>query len=250
MFEGRAMTLAELAGKSGVRRFCVDLPIGLTVLTLCLLAGEELRVWLRLIIPGNLLGLFVLLLCFHLRVIPVQLIEEAANRVLYVMPALFIPLFVSAISQDQLWSRLGWVLLPALLIATAALWIFVGHLAQRLWQEAKSLIPKSVTTAVAVGIAEEASSGRPPHEQLMEPLLAIGIMISPLSGAVLGPLVLRIAGVRDHRAVGLALGCTSIGMGVARAFEIDATAGAFASVGMSLTAVCAGFILPWLLRLI
>ena len=134
------------------------------------------------------------------------------------------------------------------------------------WQEAKSLIPKSVTTPVAVGIAEEASSGRPPHEQLMEPLLAIGIMISdeqlmepllaigimisPLSGAVLGPLVLRIAGVRDHRAVGLALGCTSIGMGVARAFEIDATAGAFASVGMSLTAVCAGFILPWLLRLI
>ena len=118
------------------------------------------------------------------------------------------------------------------------------------WQEAKSLIPKSVTTPVAVGIAEEASSGRPPHKQLMEPLLAIGIMISALSGAVLGPLVLRIAGVRDRRAVGLALGCTSIGMGVARAFEIDATAGAFASVGMSLTAVCAGFILPWLLRLI
>ena len=118
------------------------------------------------------------------------------------------------------------------------------------WQEAKSLIPKSVTTPVAVGIAEEASSGRAPHEQLVEPLLAIGIMISALSGAVLGPLVLRIAGVWDRRAVGLALGCTSMGMGVARAFEIDATAGAFASVGMSLTAVCAGFILPWLLRLI
>jgi holin-like protein len=74
VIESRAMTLAELAGKNGVRRFCVDLPIGLTVLTLCLLTGEELRVWLHLIIPGNLLGLFVLLLCFHLRVIPVQLI--------------------------------------------------------------------------------------------------------------------------------------------------------------------------------
>lgn len=132
VIESRAMTLAELAGKSGVRRLCVDLPIGLTVLILCLLAGEELRVWLHLIIPGNLLGLFVLLLCFHLRVIPVQLIEETASKVLYVMPALFIPLFVSAICQDQLWSRLGWVLLPALLIATAALWIFVGHLAQHL----------------------------------------------------------------------------------------------------------------------
>ena len=118
------------------------------------------------------------------------------------------------------------------------------------WQDAKSLIPKSITTPVAVGIAEEASSGRAAHERLVEPLLAIGIMISALSGAVLGPLVLRIAGVRDRRAVGLALGCTSIGVGTARAFEIDATAGAFASVGMSLTAICAGFFLPWFLRLI
>jgi putative effector of murein hydrolase len=81
-------------------------------------------------------------------------------------------------------------------------------------------------------------------------VLAIGIMISALSGAVFGPVVLRLAGVRDRRAVGLALGCTSSGIGVARAFEIDATAGAFASVGMGLTAICARFILPWLLRLI
>jgi putative effector of murein hydrolase len=48
----------------------------------------------------------------------------------------------------------------------------------------------------------------------------------------------------------LALGCASIGVGTARAFEIDSTAGAFASIGMSLTAICAGFVLPWILRLI
>jgi putative effector of murein hydrolase len=118
------------------------------------------------------------------------------------------------------------------------------------WQGAKSLVPKSVTTPVAVGIVEAVSAGSPPPDQLLEPLLAIGIMISALSGAVLGPVVLRLAGVRDRRAVGLALGCASSGIGVARAFEIDATAGAFASVGMSLTAICAGFILPWLLRLL
>ena len=34
-----------------------------------------------------------------------------------------------------------------------------------------------------------------------------------------------------------------------RAFEIDATTGAFASVGMSLTAIFAGLVLPWVLRL-
>jgi putative effector of murein hydrolase len=118
------------------------------------------------------------------------------------------------------------------------------------WREAKSLVPKSVTTPVALGIIKEGSFGRAPQNQLLESVLGIGIMISALSGAVLGPLVLQLTGVRDRRAVGLALGCTSIGVGTARAFEIDSTAGAFATIGMSLTAICAGFVLPFLLRLI
>ena len=117
------------------------------------------------------------------------------------------------------------------------------------WQEVKSLVPKSVTAPVALGIVKEVSLGRAPHDQLLEPLLAVGIMISALSGAVLGPVVLHLTGVRDRRAVGLALGCASHGVGTARAFEIDSTAGAFASVGMSLTAILAGVVLPWVLRL-
>jgi len=118
------------------------------------------------------------------------------------------------------------------------------------WREAKSLVPKSVTAPVALGVIREASAGQPPENQLLESLVALGVMVSALSGAVLGPLVLHWVGVRDRRAVGLALGCASHGVGTARAFELDATAGAFASVGMSLTAICAGFVLPWFLRLI
>ena len=118
------------------------------------------------------------------------------------------------------------------------------------WREAKSLVPKSVTAPVALAVIKEGSLGKAPQDQLVEPLLAIGIMISALSGAVLGPVVLQLTKVRDRRAVGLALGCASHDVGTARAFEIDSTAGAFASVGMSLTAIFAGFFLPWLLRLI
>lgn len=117
------------------------------------------------------------------------------------------------------------------------------------WQEVKSLVPKSVTAPVALAIIKEGSLGRAPQDQMIESLLAVGIMISALSGAVLGPVVLQLTGVRDRRAVGLALGCASHGVGTARAFELDSTAGAFASVGMSLTAIFAGIILPWVLRL-
>jgi holin-like protein len=80
--------------------------VGFAVLVLSIIAGEQIKIWLRLPVPGNLLGLFILLLCFRLRLIAPQLIEEAANRLLYVLPALFIPIFVSAIGQGQLWSQM------------------------------------------------------------------------------------------------------------------------------------------------
>jgi holin-like protein len=114
------------------RRLLIELPFGLIVLLLSLLSGEQIKNWLHQPIPGNVLGLFILLICFRLRLIPPQLVEEASNRLLFVLPALFIPIYVSAIGQGQLWSPTSWVLLGTLLVATASLWIFVGHLAQRL----------------------------------------------------------------------------------------------------------------------
>src|SRR6267378_2803653 len=79
------------------RRLWIELPIGVIVLLLGLLSGEGIKSWLHLPIPGNVLGLFVLLLCFRLRLIPPQLVEQASNRLLFVLPALFIPIYVSAI---------------------------------------------------------------------------------------------------------------------------------------------------------
>jgi putative effector of murein hydrolase len=44
-------------------------------------------------------------------------------------------------------------------------------------------------------------------------------------------------GIRDFRARGLAIGVTAHGFGAARAFQVDPTAGAFASLGMALNAI-------------
>jgi holin-like protein len=129
---GSKTTTPTAFANSRVRHLWIDLPVGFAVLVVSILAGEQLKIWLHLPIPGNVLGLFILLLCFRLRLIPPRLIEEAANRLLYVLPALFIPIYVSGIGRGQLWSKMGCVLLPTLLAATALLWMFVGHLAQYL----------------------------------------------------------------------------------------------------------------------
>jgi holin-like protein len=108
------------------------LPVGFAVLVLALLTGEQIKTCLHVPIPGNVLGLFVLLPGFYLRLISPQLVEDAAKRLLFVLPALSIPLFVSAIGRGQLWSHNGWAFLAVILLATAGLWAFVGHSAQHL----------------------------------------------------------------------------------------------------------------------
>ena len=115
-----------------LRRLLIELPAGFTILLLSLWGGEQIKNWLHQPIPGNVLGLFILLVCFRLRLIPPRLVEEASNRLLFVLPALFIPIYVSAIGPGECWSQMSWILLPTLLAATASLWIFVGHLAQHL----------------------------------------------------------------------------------------------------------------------
>ena len=133
---GAATAAAAPAVHRGAwRRFLIELLLGFSVLVLGLLAGDQVKMWLHLPVPGNVLGLFFLLLSFRLRLLPPQLIAKAANQVLSVLPALFIPIYVSAIGQGQLWSQMSWILVSALLLVTAGLWIFVGHLAQKLLRQ-------------------------------------------------------------------------------------------------------------------
>jgi holin-like protein len=133
---GAATPLAAPAVHRGTRwRFLIELSVGFSVLVLGSLAGDQVKIWLHLPIPGNVLGLFFLLLSFRLRLLPPQLIEKAANQVLYVLPCLFIPIYVSAIGQGQLWSQMSWILVPMLLLVTGGLWVFIGHLAQKLLRQ-------------------------------------------------------------------------------------------------------------------
>lgn len=92
-----------------------------------------------------------------------------------------------------------------------------------------TLAPKSATAAVAVEVANSQGG--------IAGLTAVIVISTGVFGAVFGPLILKLGGVHDERAVGFALGVASHGIGTARAFQISETAGAFASVGMILNAL-------------
>ncbi len=99
---------------------------------------------------------------------------------------------------------------------------------------------KSITSPVA---AQLALDNRVPVDASLA-----GVLIAGMLGATVGPTALRWLRVRDERAVGLALGSSAHGIGVARAVEISRTAGAFASISMSGTAMLGALVLPRLLR--
>jgi predicted murein hydrolase (TIGR00659 family) len=105
-----------------------------------------------------------------------------------------------------------------------------------------SLAPRSVTTPVAMGIAERIGG--------LPSLTAAVVICSGVVGAALGPAVLTLARVRDWRARGLAMGTAAHGIGTARALSVDATAGAFSGLAMGLNALATALLLPLLWRLL
>lgn len=93
----------------------------------------------------------------------------------------------------------------------------------------RTLVAKSVTTAVAIGISERVGG--------LTDLLPAIVVATGVWGACVGPSVCRRLRVTDDRAVGLALGIAAHAGGMARAFQLSETAGAYATVGLILNAL-------------
>ena len=99
-----------------------------------------------------------------------------------------------------------------------------------------SLAPKSVTTPIAMGIAE-ALGGIPP-------LTAVLVILTGIIGAVAVTPLMNLLKMTDMRARGFAAGVAAHGIGTARAFQVDPVAGAFAGIGMALNGALTALLTP------
>jgi putative effector of murein hydrolase len=92
-----------------------------------------------------------------------------------------------------------------------------------------SIAPRATTTPVAMAVSAQLGG--------VPALAAVIVLFAGVVGAMIATPVLNWLGVRDYRARGFAIGVAAHGFGAARAFQVDATAGAMASLGMALNAV-------------
>ncbi|MGL5362816.1 MAG: LrgB family protein, partial [Bosea sp. (in: a-proteobacteria)] len=103
-----------------------------------------------------------------------------------------------------------------------------------------ALAPKSVTAAIAMGIAREIG-GEPSLTATM--VIATGIF-----GAIIVTPLLNLLRFTDWRARGFAAGVTSHGIGTARAFQVHPVAGTFAGIAMGLNGLLTALLVPLILR--
>lgn len=187
-----------------------------------------------------LVAMILLGLVLWITATPYQTYFEGAQFVHFMLGpatvALALPLWSNLHHvRRTLLPMLGALLVGSVVAMVSALWI-----AQALGVSGPvllSLVPKSTTAPVAIGIAEQLGG--------LPTLTAALVILTGITGAVVVTPLMTLLRMRDWRARGFAVGVAAHGIGTARAFQVNQTAGAFAGIGMGLNALLTALLAPW-----
>ena len=92
-----------------------------------------------------------------------------------------------------------------------------------------SLIPKSVTTPIAVSISEPAGG--------VVPITVVAVIFTGILGSILAPTLIKIFHVKDSVAAGLAIGACSHAVGTSKAIEIGEIEGAMSGLAIGICGI-------------
>ena len=99
-----------------------------------------------------------------------------------------------------------------------------------------TLLPKSITTAIGMGVSEEAGG--------IVVLTVVSIVITGILGNVIGEAVFRLFRIGDPIAKGLALGTSAHAIGTARALELGEIEGAMSSLAIAVAGLMTVAVVP------
>lgn len=190
-------------------------------------------------------GLLLIIGLLKLTNTPYETYKDGAQFISFLLGpavvALAVPLY------DNL-ARVRSMLVPLLVACTVgALVAALTAIAVGIWldlsmQTLLSLAPKSVTTPIAIGVADKIGG---------YPSLTAGlVLITGALGCLMSPFICKMLKVKDPAIRGFSLGVAAHAMGTAYAFEYGAIAGAFGGLAMGMTGTFTAFMLPPLIRLL
>ena len=164
---------------------------------------------------------------------------EGAQFVHFLLGPATVALAVPLVEQLPRLRRLAVPLLVSLVVSTLAATASAIGVAWALGASRAtlaSLAPKSVTSPVAMGIAEQIGG--------LPSLTAVLVVSTGVLGAASARFLFDALRVHDPVARGFALGTAAHGIGTARAFQVSEETGAFAGLAMGLSALFSAVALP------
>ncbi len=103
-----------------------------------------------------------------------------------------------------------------------------------------SLLPKSITTAIALGVSSEIGG--------IQAVTVIGVSIAGLSGAIIGPTILKVFHIKEPVAQGIAIGSASHAIGTSKAVELGEIQAAMSSLAIVVTGLLTVIIVPIIVK--
>ena len=153
--------------------------------------------------------------------------NQTAKYLSYLLPpatvALAIPLYqkITLLKKNGLAVFLGILsgVLSSLLSVLAMAWLFgLSH------REYVTLLPKSITTAIGMGVSDELGG--------ITTITVAVIIVTGVLGNVIGQSVCKLFKIYEPIAVGLALGTSAHAIGTAKALELGEVEGAMSSLSI------------------
>lgn len=120
--------------------------------------------------------------------------------------------------------------------------IFLSKIFQIDKELVASIIPQSITTAIAISLSGE--------YQGIIGLTAIVVVIRGVSGAVFAPLVMKIFKIKDPVAQGVSIGTNSHAVGTSQAREMGEIQGAMSGLSIAIAGITAVIIMPLAMKLV
>lgn len=193
--------------------------------------GLKVKEWLKWTVFHPLLIAIVLVIVF-LAVfnIPYESYNQGAQLLSYLLTPATICLALPLYHQVKILKDNWQAVLGGLLAGCAASVVMVAAMCSIMKLEStlsRSLLPKSITTAIAVGVSEEIGG--------IPAITVAAVIITGILGAIAASAVFRLFRIKDPIAQGLACGASSHAIGTTKALELGEVQGAMSSLAIVVT---------------
>ena len=105
-----------------------------------------------------------------------------------------------------------------------------------------SIIPKSITTAIAFGITEELGG--------ITSITMLALLVTGITGNIIAEFVCKLFRIKNPIAIGLAIGTSSHAIGTTRALEIGEVEGAMSSLSIAIAGLMTVALAPILVSIL